>query len=135
MAQAGRLGLAIDGTTQGVVVTKSILRDVAAVAGVSLRTASRVLNDDPRVAVDTRARVQQAMRDLKYTPDSAEMQQLLRSGAADAVSFWNSLARLEYFGGNTDAALEPPFRIEEVAPQLLGIIGHAPVLAARGVFG
>ena len=63
MAEVGRLGFAIDGTTQGAVVTKSILRDVAAVAGVSLRTASRVLNDDPRVAVDTRARVQQAMRD------------------------------------------------------------------------
>jgi spermidine/putrescine-binding protein len=45
---------------------------------------------------------------LKYTPDSAEMQQLLRSGAADAVTFWNSLARLEYFGGNTDAALLVP---------------------------
>ena len=48
---------------------------------------------------------------LKYTPDSAEMQQLLRSGAADAVSFWNSLARLEYFGGNTDAALLVPSAI------------------------
>jgi spermidine/putrescine-binding protein len=45
---------------------------------------------------------------LKYTTDSAEMQQLLRSGAADAVTFWNSLARLEYFGGNTDAALLLP---------------------------
>ena len=65
MARAGTLACAIDGTSQGVVVTKSILRDVAAVAGVSLRTASRVLNDDPRVAVDTRARVQQAMRDLR----------------------------------------------------------------------
>ena len=35
----------------------------------------------------------------------AEMQQLFESGAVDAVAFWNSLARLEYFGGNTDAAL------------------------------
>jgi len=42
---------------------------------------------------------------LKYTTDSAEMQQLLRSGAADAVGFWNSLARLEYLNGNEDAAL------------------------------
>jgi LacI family transcriptional regulator len=64
-------------------VTKSILRDVAVVAGVSLRTASRVLNDDPRVAVDTRARVQQAMRDLKYTPDS--MARSLRAGTDAAV--------------------------------------------------
>jgi spermidine/putrescine-binding protein len=45
---------------------------------------------------------------LKYTTDSAEMQQLLRSGAADAVAFWNSLARLEFLSGNTDAALLVP---------------------------
>jgi spermidine/putrescine-binding protein len=48
---------------------------------------------------------------LKYTTDSAEMQQLLKTGAADAVVFWNSLARLEYFGGNTDAALLLPANI------------------------
>ena len=73
------LALAIDGKTltclchrwhnEETWVAKSILRDVAEVAGVSLRTASRVLNEDPRVAVATRARVQQAMRDLKFTPD------------------------------------------------------------------
>lgn len=44
----------------------------------------------------------------KYTSDSSEMQQLLRSGAVDAVSFWNSLARLEYLGGHTDTALLVP---------------------------
>jgi len=64
-------------------MAKSILRDVAVVAGVSLRTASRVLNDDPRVAVATRARVQQAMRDLRYTPDS--MARSLRAGTDTAV--------------------------------------------------
>jgi spermidine/putrescine-binding protein len=42
---------------------------------------------------------------LRYTTDSSEMQQLLRSGAADAVTFWNALARLEFLGGNEDAAL------------------------------
>jgi spermidine/putrescine-binding protein len=67
---------------------------------------------------------------LKYTPDSAEMQQLLRSGAADAVSFWNSLARLEYFGGNTDAALLVPSSIYPVNGYLWVPKGAAhPVLA------
>jgi spermidine/putrescine-binding protein len=67
---------------------------------------------------------------LKYTPDSAEMQQLLRSGAADAVSFWNSLARLEYFGGNTDAALLVPSAIYPVNGYLWVPKGAAhPVLA------
>jgi len=46
---------------------------------------------------------------LKYTTDSSEMQQLLRSGGANAVTFWNSLARLEYFSGkNNDATLLLP---------------------------
>jgi spermidine/putrescine-binding protein len=45
---------------------------------------------------------------LKYTTDSSEMQQLLRSGAAHAVGFWNSLARLEYFNGYKDTALLLP---------------------------
>ena len=67
---------------------------------------------------------------LKYTPDSAEMQQLLRTGAADAVSFWNSLARLEYFGGNTDAALLVPAAIYPVNGYLWVPKGAAhPVLA------
>ncbi len=57
---------------------RSILRDVATTAGVSLRTASRVLNEDPRVAAGTRERVQRVMRDLRYTPDL--MARSLRGG-------------------------------------------------------
>jgi LacI family transcriptional regulator len=53
----------------GQLTGKSILRDVAHGAGVSLRTASRVLNDDPRVAEATRARVRSVMKELRYTPD------------------------------------------------------------------
>jgi spermidine/putrescine-binding protein len=45
---------------------------------------------------------------LRYTSDSSEMQQLLHSGDANAVTFWNSLARLEYFGGNKSATLLLP---------------------------
>jgi spermidine/putrescine-binding protein len=36
---------------------------------------------------------------LKYTTDSAEMQQLLRAGSIDVAGFWNSLARLEGLSG------------------------------------
>jgi len=68
---------------------------------------------------------------LKYTSDSSEMQQLLRSGAADAVTFWNSLARLEYFSGkNNDAALLLPTSIYPVNGYLWIPKGAAhPVLA------
>ena len=39
------------------------------------------------------------------------MQQLFESGAIDAFSFWNAIARLEYFGGHKDAALLVPSTI------------------------
>src|SRR3954471_19192865 len=57
---------------------RSILRDVATTAGVSLRTASRVLNEDPRVAATTRELVQRVMKHLHYTPDL--MARSLRGG-------------------------------------------------------
>ncbi len=38
-------------------------------AGVSLRTASRVLNNDPTVRPETLAKVKQAMKQLNYQPD------------------------------------------------------------------
>ena len=61
------------------------LLDVANAAGVSLRTASRVLNDDPRVAADTRQRVRDAMLDLRFQPD--EMARSLRAGTDTAIGF------------------------------------------------
>jgi LacI family transcriptional regulator len=61
------------------------LRDVANAAGVSLRTASRVLNDDPRVAAATRQRVREAMADLRFQPD--EMARSLRAGTDTAIGF------------------------------------------------
>ncbi len=61
------------------------LLDVANTAGVSLRTASRVLNDDPRVAAETRQRVQEAMTALRFQPD--EMARSLRAGTDTAVGF------------------------------------------------
>ncbi len=79
MAGCRTLVYAIDGKDKAVCVNRqSILRDVAQAAGVSMRTASRVLNDDPHVADTTRRRVQEVMRDLRYAPDS--MARSLRAG-------------------------------------------------------
>ena len=47
------------------------IHDVAARAGVSIKTVSRVLNHEPRVTPDTRARVQAAVSELRYTPNPA----------------------------------------------------------------
>jgi LacI family transcriptional regulator len=63
----------------------SRLLDVANAAGVSLRTASRVLNDDPRVASVTRQRVREAMLDLRFQPDA--MARSLRAGTDTAIGF------------------------------------------------
>jgi LacI family transcriptional regulator len=45
------------------------IKDVAARAGVSVATVSRVLNDSPRVSDETREKVVAAMRALRYTPN------------------------------------------------------------------
>ncbi len=50
---------------------RSNIRDVAARAGVAVKTVSRVLNDHPYVSAATKARVQEAMRALDFKPSIA----------------------------------------------------------------
>lgn len=59
------------------------LRDVAAAANTSAKTASRVINGDPRVADETRARVEQAVRELGYQPDP--LARSLRRGTDNTI--------------------------------------------------
>ncbi|MBK7822311.1 MAG: LacI family DNA-binding transcriptional regulator [Tessaracoccus sp.] len=59
------------------------LKDVAKRAGVSIKTASRVLNDHPSVAPTTRKAVLEAMEVLDYLPDPAA--QSLRGGTDRSV--------------------------------------------------
>ena len=47
------------------------IKDVAARAAVSLKTVSRVINDEPAVQEQTRERVLQAVADLGYQPDNS----------------------------------------------------------------
>lgn len=47
------------------------IRDVARLAGVSHQTVSRVLNDHPSIRPETRARIEQVMSELNYTPSRA----------------------------------------------------------------
>ncbi|WKK73179.1 LacI family DNA-binding transcriptional regulator [Rathayibacter oskolensis] len=46
------------------------MRDVARLAGVSMTTVSFVVNDSKPVTPETRARVQEAMRELDYRPNA-----------------------------------------------------------------
>lgn len=62
---------------------QSTLRDVAERSGVSIRTASRVLNNDTKVAAKTRSLVQHAINELGYTPDLAARS--LRAGTDSTI--------------------------------------------------
>jgi LacI family transcriptional regulator len=50
---------------------RSNIRDVAARAGVAVKTVSRVLNGHPYVSADTRLRVEEAMKALDFRPSVA----------------------------------------------------------------
>ncbi len=50
---------------------RSNIRDVAARAGVAVKTVSRVLNGHPYVSADTKARVEEAMKALDFRPSVA----------------------------------------------------------------
>ena len=59
------------------------MRDVAARAGVSAKTVSRVFNDDPHVSVATRRRVTLALDELNYVPNAIPT--TLRNGRAPVI--------------------------------------------------
>lgn len=59
------------------------IKDVAERAQVSLKTVSRVVNDEPSVQARTRERVQQAIADLGYQPDPTARS--LRSAQSYAI--------------------------------------------------
>jgi len=48
---------------------KATIDDVAALAGVSIKTVSRVVNTEPNVRESTRQRVQKAVLKLNYRPN------------------------------------------------------------------
>ena len=52
-------------------MSKSTIFDVATRAGVSIKTVSRVVNNEPNVRSSTRERVAAAIAELKYRPDQS----------------------------------------------------------------
>lgn len=69
MAAERRLGSKVSGS----------LKEVAALAGVSVSTVSRALRDDKRISAGTRERVLVAARQLGYAPDRALSEVLTRA--------------------------------------------------------
>ncbi|MFG1610726.1 LacI family DNA-binding transcriptional regulator [Actinoplanes sp. NPDC049265] len=71
------------------------MKDVAALAGVSIKTVSNVVNGYVHVAPDTRARVQDAIDQLGYIPNVAARQ--LRSGRSGVIALALPELQLPYF--------------------------------------
>ena len=59
------------------------MRQVAARAGVSAKTVSRVVNNDPHVLPETRTRVTEALRELQYVPNA--LARTFRAGGAPVL--------------------------------------------------
>jgi DNA-binding LacI/PurR family transcriptional regulator len=60
------------------------LSDVAARAGVSVKTVSNVINDYPHITAQTRAKVEAAIAELEYTPNVSARS--LRKGRSDFIA-------------------------------------------------
>ena len=65
---------------------RATVADVARLAGVSIKTASRALNNHPSVKSSTRARVLQASTALRFRPN-AMARELRQGGRASTVAF------------------------------------------------
>jgi DNA-binding LacI/PurR family transcriptional regulator len=65
-------------------VPKTTIIDIAAASGVSIATVSRILNDKPDVAVETRERVLRVMDEIGFAPQSAWRQ--IRSGRTRLIA-------------------------------------------------
>jgi LacI family transcriptional regulator len=76
------------------------LKQVAARAGVSIKTVSRIVNDDAAVNAKTREQVQRHLQSLNYIPNNAARQ--MRSGASTT------------FGLMTDVVATTPYSVDIV---------------------
>ena len=74
------------------------LKQVAEHAGVSFKTVSRVLNGDPNVSPDTRAKVQDSIKALDYRPNMAARS--MRTGKSQIIGFITDEVATGPFAGN-----------------------------------
>lgn len=79
------------------------LHDVAALAGVSFKTVSNVVNDYPHVAPATRARVNAAIAELGYKPN--RVARSMRTGRTGAIGLAVPELSLAYFAELADEVI------------------------------
>src|SRR6478672_2062254 len=92
---------------------RATIRDIADLAGVSIATVSRVLNDRPDVAPDTRETVLQVVREHGFSTNRGARG--LSSGRTGIVGLTLPLIADSYFGpilsGASEALYEQDMRI------------------------
>ncbi|MEV4686101.1 LacI family DNA-binding transcriptional regulator [Microbacterium sp. LWH3-1.2] len=108
--------------------------DVARLAGVSHQTVSRVINDLPNVRPATRARVEQAIAQLRYSPSPAARALVTRRtrtiglvtpgvpdyGPTSIATHFNFAARAARYSVDTVSAVDPdPAAVKGVVEGLL----------------
>ncbi len=107
------------------------IEDVAALAGTSLKTVSRVLNHEPNVKPSTRARVMDAMATLDYHPSMSARS--LAGGRSSVIGLTYGHPRPNYFVDVMNGAID---RCEEAGfhlflyPTSLGDTGLAGKMAS-----
>lgn len=88
--------------------TGPTIHDVARVAGVSIKTVSNVLNDNPKVGPATRARVREIIDELGYRPNLSARG--LRSGKTGVIGLAVPSLRESYFAELADAVIRAAAR-------------------------
>jgi DNA-binding LacI/PurR family transcriptional regulator len=117
------------------------VRDVAALAGVSRQTVSRVLNDHPEVAVETRERVVAAMTELGYRMNNAaralgtRRSRTLGVLASDALQYGpsRSIAALEASAREVGYWVSAAFADAGDAAAVVSAVDHLVMQGVEGI--
>ncbi|PCE15163.1 hypothetical protein AUC47_15415 [Microbacterium sp. SZ1] len=117
------------------------VRDVAALAGVSRQTVSRVLNDHPEVAESTRERVLDAMDELGYRMNNAaralgtRRSRTLGVLASDALQYGpsRSIAALEASARRAGYWVSAAFADAGDAGAVVAAVDHLVVQGVEGI--
>ena len=88
--------------------TNPTLHDVARIAGVSIKTVSNVINDNPKVGPATRARIQRIIQEVGYRPNLSARG--LRSGKTGVIGLAVPALRENYFAELADAVIRAAAR-------------------------
>jgi DNA-binding LacI/PurR family transcriptional regulator len=100
-----------------------VMEDVASLAGVSHQTVSRVLNAHPNVTARTRARVERAIAELGYRPNTAARSLVTRQSQAIGVL---AAGTAQYGPANTLLGVQQAARHEGYAVSMASLSAVTP---------